>query len=157
MIRLKLWACLGLAAVIVAAVNLPAAAEGWPALTLNPFKSSDQPSKSNSGSNPLRLPDLTGRSSKKTVKTKEPSTWQKLSTGTKKALTKTKETLLPWTKKEDPNQSILERYTVNDLDYSPQPKKPKTGLASWLSSDDEEEDDGRPKTVTDFLKQPRPK
>lgn len=86
----------------------------------------------------------------------EPTTWEKLSSGTKSAMTKTKHTLMPWTQEDSTT-------TTRRPTQPPRRSPPKTASRSkatgekkslfpWFSKKEEEEPI---KTVNDFLSQPR--
>ena len=104
---------------------------------LNPF--------SKSTSTQSTRPKSNGR------KAAPPSTWEKMKTGTKSALTKTNETINPWAKKSTP--------TTKHASTKQPANRPKTAeKKSFLSGLwPEKEEPKRPKTVSEFLAQPKPK
>jgi hypothetical protein len=133
-----------------------AAESGWKFPNLNPFSSEKSsssakpaPKKSSSG---LKWP-FSGESEQKPKKPSEPSTWDKVSTGTKEFFGKTKDTLMPWTKSDQKagHDSVAKRYNVKKSAKKPEKKSFFTG---WLSG--EEEKPEKPKSVSEFLAQPRP-
>ena len=91
--------------------------------------------------------------------TEEPSTWQKLSSGTKSAYTKTKETLMPWTQEETtparkpaqpPRRTPPKTAARTKAKSSSTEKK---SIFPWFSKKEEKEDSAW--TVNDYLSQPR--
>ena len=109
--------------------------ESWSLSKLNPF------SKTTSTTT---KPNTNGR------KAAPPSTWSKVTSGTKNALTKTNQAINPWAKKTP--QSSRQ---ANAKQAANRPKEPeKKSVLSGLWSKPEEPK--KPKTVSEFLSQPRP-
>ena len=83
-------------------------------------------------------------------KAASPSTWDKVSSGTKNALTKTNETINPWAKKSSPTTKRTgSQQPGNQL----KPAEKKSFLGSMWPAKEEPK---KPKTVSVFLAQPRP-
>lgn len=83
----------------------------------------------------------------------EPSTWSKLTGGTKDMFSKTKQTLMPWTNdaEEAPvRRPVPPRRSPNKTKAVPASAEKKS-FFSWLSPKEEKQ----PGTVNDFLAQPR--
>jgi hypothetical protein len=141
------------------AASAARAADGWKMPNLNPFakKSSPPTSARVSDSGGLQMPNLWPSSRKTTTARKGPSTWQKVSSGTKSVMTKTADFLNPFNDAEDnpePTQITgSNSYFSQVANQKQAEKKPSTFLPQWWSGDEEEQ---KPKTVTDFLAQPRP-
>jgi hypothetical protein len=77
----------------------------------------------------------------------EPSTWDKMSTGTKNMWAKTKNAVTPGEQSPHRNASIS-RKAPNQRNK----KAKKSWMASWFGPEEKE----GPQTVNEFLKQPRP-
>ena len=78
------------------------------------------------------------------------STWDKVSSGTKNALTKTNETINPWAKKSSPTtQQTSSKQPANQ----PKTAEKKSFLSSMWPAKEEPK---KAKTVSEFLAQPRP-
>lgn len=159
----------GLIALPVHAQNAPQS--GWRMPNLNPFQgTSSAPAKpANNGSKPL-VPKLLnpfglipGTSSAKTSSAsfgqpKAPSTWQKMTTGTKRMANQTADFLNPF---NDAAPTVREESLTgsNSMFNSQANKRPvqaakekKSWLPGWNSTQGTE---SKPKTVNDFLSQPR--
>jgi hypothetical protein len=80
-----------------------------------------------------------------------PSTWGKVSSGTKNSLTKTNETINPWAKKSSPTTS---RTSSKQPANQPKAAEKKSFLSSMWPAKEEPK---KPKTVSEFLAQPKPK
>ena len=154
---LSLWIA---AAIIVACADcVPAEESSWKLPNLNPFASKGQPPTAarapKAASTGWRMPKLwPGASAKRP--TGQPTSLQKMTTGTKQFFSKTADALNPW---DDANDQPPARASGSNSAISRATKKKKestsSGLspASWWSSD---EKDDRDKTVNDFLSRPRP-
>ena len=88
----------------------------------------------------------------------EPSTWSKVTGGTKDLFSKTKQTLMPWTQNDEEatvRRPVPPRRTApkasNRTKAHPASNEKKS-FFSWFSSKEEEK---QPTTVNDFLAQPR--
>ena len=85
----------------------------------------------------------------------EPSTWSQMTSGTQQFFSKTADTLTPWdNKKPAPPRTIT---GSNSIFTHNKPKdKESSGVApaSWWSTD---KSDSSPKSVNEFLSQPRPR
>lgn len=143
-----------LALVVAVAIASPSRADdGWSLANLNPFKKkesklertqrahasfSDSDEKPERGFFPtMSFPKWGSRTH--TPKPTEPSTLAKLNEGTKDLFGKTKEVLMPWS--SSPKKK------------SRSTKKSSFSLTSWLTKKEEPK---RPRTVKDFIGQPRP-
>ena len=107
--------------------------QSWSLSKLNPF------SKTTS-----TKPMTNGR------KATPPSTLDKVSSGTKKVLAKTNETINPWAKKSSPTTS---RTSNKQPANRPKAAEKKSFLSSMWPAKEEP----KPKTVSEFLAQPKPK
>ena len=144
------------------------AQEGWKLPNLNPFSKADEPkpkprkptkreADSKSG---WSLPSLNPWSSS-TTKTSTarkpvnngPSTWDKMSTGTKNMWTKTKDTLNPWKQDEPPPRRPATGLNLNSA-TARQPEKKPGMFTSWMKGDKEPVES--PRTVNEWLAQPMP-
>jgi len=129
---------------------------------LNPFaKSTDSkkatrsPSKSSNG---FKLPSLWPTTEEKKVRKRstEPSAWDKFTSGTKSMFDKTTGAIAFWDddkttkKKSHGYDSIHSRYGVRKKE-----EEKKSFFSSWFSS--EVEEPNRPRTVSEFLSQDKPK
>jgi hypothetical protein len=152
-------------ALAIAVFALPTGAargEGWKMPSLNPFKKkdshpahlrvTDDESKSSSWWKP-KLPSKPTTTSRKTATTPtQPSTWSKVSSGTKSAWTKTKDALNPFdNEKEKPKSVTGYRTPFSQASARKMPEKKSSWWPSWGG-----EPEKKPKTVQDFLGQPRP-
>jgi hypothetical protein len=148
------------AAVFAGASAAPAEESSWKLPNLNPFTSKAQPPTAarapKSGGSSWGLPRLWPKTSAAKRPTGQPSTIGKMTTGTKQFFSKTADALNPW---DDANDRPAPRASGSNSAISRATKKKKessgSGLlpASWWSSD---EDEGRDRTVNDFLSRPRP-
>ena len=145
-----------LALVVLFFVFLPAAEsaqkKGLQFPNWNPFKSkrktnppisarlSDKPKRSWSMPKlpKMKMPQFS-RTTKRLPQRKKPSTWQKMSSGTKKFFSKTKDVLTPWSK-DTPAQRTYRT--------TRKPKKQSKGWFPWSKPKKT-----RPQNVTDYLKQ----
>jgi hypothetical protein len=129
------WVIVGL--LMVCAATPVGAESSWKMPNLNPFaKDSTKPTttKKSSGFTMPNLIPSWGKPSKRP--SSEPSTWTKFNTGTKQFFAKTKDVLTPW-------------------DDSPATKKEKKSFfTGWLT---EKEEVQKPRSVSEFLAQPRPR
>ncbi len=143
------WTARCLAALLFFALSGPAiAGDGWSMSSLNPFKkaSTDKRARGNltdagkSGS--FLSASRPSTRSYTTRQKEEPSTFEKMSQGTKSFFTKTKDTLTPWSKSSSKKKPSA-------------PKSPskKSFLSSWWPK---KKEPPKPKTVGDFLAQDRP-
>ena len=131
---------------------------GWKMPNLNPFSRKGGPPTSARISDQdegWKMPKLwpTSGTKKAAPKSKSPSAWQKMSTGTKTFMAKTADALNPFDEAQD-KQPVRITGSKNAVRRTAAKKEEKSG--SWLPSlwkHDEEEN--RPKSVNDFLSQPR--
>ncbi len=137
---------------LIAFASVAVAEEGWSLSKLNPFKKSAPTkrtrAKVSDESSGWKWPKMSlpswGSKPKQPPRRPEPSTMSKVSKSTKKMATKTKETLMPWTKasKSTPTRSV-----------SSSKSEKKSTFASWFST---KEDKKSPQTMNDFLGAKRP-
>ena len=161
-------ACL---AVILSLVAQAAASDSW----WNPFDnsssdsdqrrpstaqvSSSKPKSSTSGFPKLPMPSLpkwslSGSDTDRRSAPKEPSTWDKLNSGTKSFFSKTADFLTPWDNDPEPpprSRGVTgsRKVVSSKSNHKPQEKS----SFSWLSGEEEEPEI---KSANDFLKLPRP-
>jgi hypothetical protein len=148
---------------LAASLALPLAARaeegGWKLPNLNPFSRPAGPptsARTSSGSG-LKMPSLWSKSSTKTAaaRPKGPSTWQKMTTGTKSVVSKTADALNPFDDANDKvQQTTLVTGSKNKFRQASAQKKSESGSLwpSWLGGSEEPQ---KPKTVNEFLNQPR--
>lgn len=150
-----------IAFVLVCLLAIPAlapAADGWKMPNLNPFAKKAGPPTSTrvSDSSGWSMPNL-WPSSKKTTAKRGPTTWQKMSSGTKSMMNKTADFLNPFDDANDdpgPTQITGSNAHFSQVANRKQPeKKSSTFLPSWLSGQEEEKEIN---TVHDFLNLDRP-
>lgn len=129
---------------------------GWKLPNLNPFSQKAKPPTStrvnNASSSGWQWPKLWSASTPKKTKSNQPSAWRSMTAGAKSMASKTADALNPWSEPEKPATAPTGLNT--GLGRSPA-AKPDAGNAKapagwiWQSKSDE------PKTVNDFLAQPR--
>lgn len=143
------WAC-GLCCLAFAAGPV-GAAEGWEMPSLNPFRSSSAAAPAaaqDDGGFKLPKLDLKPGSEKPArARSTEPSAWSKMTTGTKDFFGKSYDVLTPWDTEAEKAKSRREA----SMGRKKVPKK--SFLTSWMSDDPPPQ---KPKTVSQFLAQPRP-
>jgi hypothetical protein len=147
----------GLVGIVTLLAILPSAAQAesnWKFPNLNPFsKNSDtdgEKAKSSRFQMPRLLPAWGAKSSRRSS---EPSTWNKLTTGTKEFFSKTADVLTPWdtaAEKKAGNSSISNRFTSRN--YREKEKK-ESFFTGWIPKKNEPK---QPRSVSEFLKRPRP-
>lgn len=138
----------------------PAEESSWKLPNLNPFSAKGKPPTASRASGAKsagwRMPKLWPSTPAARKPTNQPSTIQKMTTGTKQFFSKTADALNPW---DDENDDRVERASGSNSAISRATKKKKEESsgsllpASWWSSD---EKDDRDKNVNDFLSRPRP-
>jgi hypothetical protein len=149
---------------LIAMLTIPlsgSAAEGtgWKMPNLNPFAAKRRAAAhvSDSPTSGFHFPKLwpASGSAKKSLITKgQPSSWQRMTSGTKKFFSKTADAVNPWDDKPQPTKSITGSNSV--FTNNAAPKEPKSGSilpASWWT---EEKQSDKPKSVNEFLARPRP-
>lgn len=152
-----------LAAALIPGLFLPLIASGddgggWKMPNLNPFSRKGAPPTSAhiSDDSAWKLPNLMPASSQKrtaATKTTAPSTFQKMTTGTKSMLAKTADALNPF---DDANDKQPVRVTGSKNAARQAAAKKKAASGSWFPSMWPKPADDRPKDVNAFLSQPRP-
>jgi hypothetical protein len=146
-------------------VALPdsASAEGGFLSGLNPFNYTRQkkaPVSARAGDSSWKMPRLwPGGGSTAQRKPAGPSTWQKMTTGTKNIVSTTADTLNPFNDANDnpPPPSLTGSNTMFSQASNSKKAEEKSGfslLPSWPWGAKEEEQ--RPRTVNEFLLQPKP-
>src|SRR5262245_31315819 len=157
--------------VIVAAASLPqwSVAEdgGWKLPNLNPFSTTAKPPTSGRVSSPAtsgwkipKVPSLLPQTAAKPGrKSNQPTTWKRMSSGTQNLLNKTADALTPWDNNKKltvtPNITGSNTAFTRSSTSAKKAATEKSGSvlpASWWGSEKPKE----PKTVNDFLSQPRP-
>lgn len=168
----KFCSLLAAALVLGSAPHIASAAGGWGLPNLNPFaKKSGPPTSarvSDQSQSGWGLPKMWPSSKTTTTTTGRgpvarkaagPSTWQKMTTSTKRAWTKTADVLNPF---DDASQQQSEPSVTGSNAYfsqvanrksSPKKKEPSSVIPAWWSG---EEASSEPKSVGEFLSQPRP-
>jgi hypothetical protein len=129
---------------------------GWSLPNLNPFAKKGAPPTSArvSDEGGWRLPGLMPRTSKASAaKAKAPSTWQRMTTGTKTFFAKTADAINPFDDESD-NQPVHVTGSRNKFRQAAAKKNEKTG--SFFPSLWGEPEPEAPKSVTEFLNAPRP-
>jgi len=149
--------CLLIAAPLIAVAD----DSNWKMPNLNPFS---QKSKSNAtaraGKPPTsgwHMPTLWPSTSTAPAKSNQPGTLQKMSTGTKNFFSKTADALNPWDNKSQaapPPKPSGSKSAFSQASAKKKQTQNTSMLPSWPWGAKAEEK--KPKTVTDFLSQPRP-
>jgi hypothetical protein len=142
------------------AANRPVQAEdGWKFPNLNPFKKSDDTGSSGKKKASAKLSDKPHGSSWKwwgstnnssTSRTSEPSTWDKMSSGTKSLMTKTKSAITPWKTEEATTKRSA---TGTNRLVSKKKQEKSSWLPTWKT--EKEPSDG-PRTLSDWVGLPKP-
>ena len=146
--------------VSVFAASCPAA-DGWSLPSLNPFaKKSAAAPKTRPSESGWKLPSLWPKTAPQTTSSK-PSTWQKMTNSTKSAAAKTADFLNPFDDAGDAKPAASPTgYGSPFSTASSQKKADDNGsiVPQWLwgSSSAKPEETKRPKTVNEFLSQPKP-
>jgi hypothetical protein len=163
----KTWLAL-LSLFVVAALPLPGLAEeeGFGLPNLNPFAEKSGPPVSSSVSDAPtsgwkmpKLPNPFAGLATKSSRSKPagPSGWQKMTTSTKTFFSKTADVLNPFDDANDKQQEIAPSGSKSIFSRTSAKKEESKGffsLPSWSWGGEEEPK--KPKTVQDFLAQPRP-
>lgn len=136
---------------------------GWSMPNLNPFAKKGRSRASASVSDaptsgwkwpklwPSSAPKMPGMS--RSARSSEPSTWQKMTTGTKNAMSKTADMLNPFDNADDNKQApITGSNSVFSQASKNKKSKAKSFLPSWSWGGEEEKDE----TVNQFLARPKP-
>jgi hypothetical protein len=137
-----------------------AADDGWKMPNLNPFKGKGNPPTaarvSNAPTSGWHAPKLWASPAPAKRKANQPTTWNKMTSGTQKFFSKTADALNPWDDKQPkPPPKITgsnTAFTHNNA-AKQEPKSGSINPASWWSA---QKKDQPPKSVNDFLSQPRP-
>jgi len=150
-------------AILIAATSplASSAADGdWKMPNLNPFSSTGKPPTAGRVSDPptsgWHMPKLLPKTAPARRKANQPTAWNKMTSGTQNFFSKTADALNPWDKKQpQPQPKISGSNTAftHNKTAKPEPKSGSILPASWWSSDKK---DQPPKSVNDFLSQPRP-
>ena len=162
----KLCVAVATLAVVVFALDTGTAEDsGWKMPNLNPFSSGAKPPTSGRASNPPtsgwkmpKVPSLSPQAAAKSKRRSNPTTFDRMTKGTRTFFNKTADALTPWDNKQPaPTPNITGSNTAFTRGNRPKKEtnEPKSGSilpASWWGSEKED----KPKTVNDFLSQPRP-
>lgn len=133
---------------------LHAEESGWKLPNLNPFaaKKPAPTSKNNSG---WSMPSLWPKSTSK--KSSQPSTWSKMQSGTKQFFSKTADVLNPFDDAKDPPKSSGSSSGMwNPFQSASNSSGTPAKKSSWSWGAAEEEKPSGPRTVNEFLAQPKP-
>ena len=126
------------------------AEDGWKLPNLNPFKKGTTTSKSSSA---LELPKL-GLPMVKPKSSNKPSGLSKVAKGTKDFFAKSYDVLTPWDTEAEKAQDRRENSPMLFSNTgTSQKKEEKSMFASWFV---QEEEPAKPRTVSEWLAQPRP-
>lgn len=125
-----------------------ASSAGFPSLPTPPLPQWEMPKFSMPT---VAMPTLGGAGNGRT--SRSPSTWQKMSRGTRTFLTRTKTTLMPWAKKEPSTVSTPQLGARRSAQRNSKPKADDNSLLPWLGSKPEQQEI---KSVNDFLALPQP-
>ena len=128
---------------------------GWHMPNLNPFssKSSGTSAPPTSG---WKVPNLLPKSSTAKRRKNQPSTMTKMTQGTKKFFSQTADALNPFDDKPVEQPKITGSnsiFTQQRKAFEAEKKQNEISAASWWGG---EKKDSKPKSVNDFLSQPRP-
>ena len=149
----RFWAIVFPLCLILVLPALAAAADGWSWPNLNPFAKKESARASDSGfSLNGRKPSSSYASARKT----EPSTWQKVSTGTANTWKKTTSALTPW--KNDsppPPKPSGSRGYKSSIKSAPPSKTTWYNPTTWFAGEEKKPESKGPGSVTDFISQPR--
>jgi hypothetical protein len=162
--RRSVLSCL-VVALLAAGLTLPACGEesNWKMPNLNPFASKGKSaSTSNAPTSGWKMPKMWPSGSgnaaarAKPRQSNQPSTISKMTNGTKEFFSKTADTLTPWD--NDKPKAPAGKVSGSNSFWSQSTSKTKKASdgvapASWWSGEKKNE---QPKTVGDFLSQPRP-
>jgi len=142
--------------------------DGWHMSNMNPFGSATAPTATHRTQPPtsgLKMPKLLTQSKpqpKTQLKTRphQRSTWQSMTSGTQKALSKTADALTPWDNKQSappPKLSGSGSVFTNKSTTIPAKKDTSVKPASWWGGDKtaDTKKTGKDKTVNEFLSRPR--
>lgn len=127
---------------------------GWKMPNLNPF--SGKTATSNPATSGWKMPKLWPQTTAPKMRPAQPSTLSKMTQGTKTFFSKTADAINPWDDKPAPQQSITGSKSIFTKQRQAAKKESKSSgvlPASWWGND---KDDGRDKSVNEFLSRPRP-
>ena len=155
--------CFRLVVCLLLAIPLLAVADdgGWKMPNLNPFSQKTTTRTPARTAKPptsgWHMPSLWPSTKRAQSKSNQPSSWQKMTTGTKNLFSKTADALNPWDSKPQPSAPPKPSGSNSAFSQASAKKKATQNtslLPSWLGGGKKEDD--RPKDVNDFLSQPRP-
>jgi hypothetical protein len=135
---------------------------GWGMPNLNPFGGKAKPPTSQRAANPAtsgwKMPNLWPQTSAKPKKkSNQPTTWNRMTSGTTTFFSKTADALTPWDNKPAAPPPKLTGsnsiFTQSGATKGNSQKSNSVSPASWWSSDKADQPD---KSVNDFLSRPRP-
>ena len=154
--------------VVAGSVGPAGAADGWSMPTLNPFakKKPAGPVKARTSDASWKMPSLWPKSLTTTTTVRPapkapagPTTWQKMTSSTKSAVSKTADFLNPFNDATDNEPAPSPTGSNTAFSQAMNKKTPaddnSSSVPDWLWGGSEKEAQ-RPKTVNEFLAQPKP-
>jgi hypothetical protein len=157
----KLATSLSIGLIVALMATGSAQAGGWELPNLNPF-AKKQASPSTRPSSGWKMPSLWPSSSNTASRAPSgPSTWQRMTSGTSAAMSKTASYLNPFGSRSTTTTAASPSPSGYGSPFSSTPvkgtaKESKPAATSWLWGDSEPKKDTRPRTVNEFLSQPKP-
>lgn len=150
---------LGLIVTFVAAGSVQAA--GWGLPNLNPFAKKQASPYATKPSNAWALPSIWPSSNTSARSNSGPSTWQRMTSGTAAAMSKTASYLNPFGSSTTTTTAASPSPSGYGSPFSGKPVKAsatdsESPGASWLWGGSEPQKESRPRTVNEFLSQPKP-
>ena len=155
--------CFALVAIIIATTSSRIIADesGWKMPNLNPFSAGGHAPTSNGAGQPptsgWKMPKLGSQTpAQPKRRANQPTTLNRMTSGTQNLFSKTADALNPWDKKQPaapPKLSGSNSIFTNQSTTKTANKDTAVKPASWWGSDKK---DTTPKTVNGFLSQPRP-
>jgi hypothetical protein len=145
---------------ITSSIASIAADDGWKMPNLNPFASKGKPSTAaRAGSPPTsgwHMPKLWPSPAPDKRRVNQPTAWNKMTSGTQKFFSKTADALNPWDDtqpKPEPKISGSNTAFTHNNAAKQESKSSSVRPTSWWKTDTK---DQTPKSVNEFLSQPRP-
>ena len=155
---MKTWVCVWLIAVLAASSVLTSARgedRGWKMPNLNPFAGKSSPSSAPPTSG-WKLPNLLPKSNAAQRRSNQPGTMTRMTQGTKQFFSKTADVLNPFDDRPVEQPKITGSnsiFTQQRKALEAEKKSNSISPASWWGG---EKKSSKPKSVNDFLSQPRP-
>lgn len=150
-------------AVTTSTVHAQAPTSGWRMPNLNPFAKSTGPGGRSTAAKVLDpfglIPGTGGRASNASFgQQQQPSTWQKVTSGTKKAASQTADFLNPFNdaKPEPRNENLTGSNSVFNQQANRRKNAGAQEKKSWLPGFGAPQAEEKPNSVNGFLAQPRP-